>query len=278
MPIILDDFKLSGTILPIERICEIIQQAEDEYGSDFILPNKVGRPGVPELRLTKSYHAASQKYSNNRDLAQPKVYRTKTNDGFINTKRLVVVSSPIRKRHWQSYLVDVDPTGPHRFKLVNIGPKNGAITENFASSQPSWTAQNTGYYRREKEPQQRPDALRCFQTMNVRVNDGTGIINMIDTPIPTIDREWITPEESMRMYMRLVNYTELAGVSEYCKMLVAFCPIMDDEKKPKRLRWRSLQMVERDLPEVVIDLTRPDFPLNEQDRIFASLMWSEQVP
>lgn len=274
MPIIHDNFRLQDSIKTIDEVCDIITEARDAYNGIPINRNRKAITGVPELRTARSLHTASQNYNNNAWTDQPKVYVQQKTNGMLGTKMAVITPSAASPRGmvWQTYIVDADSLGKLRYKFVNLGPKNGAIIENRLTTQRAYQPHPVGKWSArpyQPHPTASLDNLYTSTTLfTIRVNNGTGLTDYMKTPIPELHREWVTPEGSMALYVRLHNYTETPdGEIAYRNPMVALC-YLRDMKAPKDVLWRKLSTWEKVIPGITFNLSRPEFPLDEQDRLF----------
>lgn len=270
MTLILDDFKLRDSIHTIDEICDIIGEARDAYDGVPLSSGAKGKDGVPELRKARSLHSASQKFNNNSRATKPKVYIQQTSNGMLGTRMAVITPTviPNSSGRWQSYIVDADSLGKLRYKFVNLGPKNGAIIENRLTSVRAF--QPHQWQRRKIQPD-----FESAKMFTIRVNQSTGLTDYMKTPVTELQREWVTPEETMVLYMKFNNYTEDEdGNVGYRNVFASICPLRDG-MAPADITWRNVNTWAKMIPVITFDLNRPDFPLDEQDRVMAMAALSD---
>lgn len=260
MQLIFDDYRLTDRLLTVDQVQAIVDEARgatDDEPEDHRIPGSVYKPKYSSHRSL--YQVTQDTFHEN--IRQPKVYRQETSSGMLSSRYAVVVPAlKTCKQSWQTYIIDYDRP---RASFVNLGSTNGAIIENHVELRTTnrrWTY---------------TPLAEIKKSFTIRVNNGSGKLCWdFQTPVPVFSREWINPEGTVAINLRLIAYREQVVGDEiersYDRALVDIWHGSDISEiiRGKR-QWKSLEAWERECPGLVLDMTREDFPLSEQDTIFA---------
>lgn len=250
MKIIHDDFSLRDTKLqgndPLLSYAELIEII------DWALTNPINRVVVTPKGNPLSHHTlkggASKVFSQGLGLSMvagmQHVYQLKLAGGMLSQK--FVVTTPVRH--------DVAPDFRFRTyhldrgigRLVNIGPLNGAITE-------------TKYTRmlNYKDP---------TQVFTIRVNDSKSFDPTMATPV--LFRHWVCDRTQRKLNVKFTKYRETATGPEYEDFHMG----LQNMGIKQELWWDTYA------PGMTLDMTRPGFPLDDQDMTIAIAALFEPGP
>jgi len=250
MKIIHDDFSLRDTklqgndpLLSYDELIEII---------DWAMTNPINHVVVSPRGNPVSHHTlkggASKVFSQGLGLSlvkgMQKVYQVKLAGGMLSQK--FVVTTPVRKDvapefSFRTYHLD---RGARR--LVNIGPMNGAITE-------------TRYTRmmNYKDP---------TQVFTVRVNDSKDFNPTMATP--ALFRNWTCEQTGRKLNVKFTKYRETNQGPEYENFFMGLQGMGIKQES----WWDTF------VPGMTLDMTRPGFPLDDQDMTIAIAALFEPGP
>ncbi len=250
MKIIHDDFSLQTTKLqgndPLLTYAELIEII------DRALANPVNRVVDTPQGTPLSYHTlrggAHKVFSQGLGMSMTKgmqrVYQLKLAGGMLSQK--FVVTTPVRhdaapETRFRAYHLD---RGIGR--LVNIGPINGAITEIKYTRMLNY-----------KDP---------TQVFTIRVNDSKDFDPTMVTPV--LFRHWVCDRTQRKLNVKFTKYRETDQGPEYDDFHMG----LQNTGIKQELWWDTYA------PGMTLDMTRPGFPLDDQDMTIAIAALFEPSP
>lgn len=250
MKIIHDDFSLQTTklqgndpLLTYDELIEIIDRA---------LSNPVNRVVITPQGNPLCYHVltggAHKVFSHGLGLSvttgMQNVYQLKLAGGMLSQKFLV--TTPVRRDAAPDFRFRTYHLDRGIGRLVNIGPVNGAITE-------------TKYTRmlNYKDP---------TQVFTIRVNDSKSFDPTMVTPV--LFRHWECDRTQRKLNVKFTKYRETATGPEYEDFHMG----LQNMGIKQELWWDTYA------PGMTLDMTRPGFPLDDQDMTIAIAALFEPGP
>lgn len=154
-------------------------------------------------------------------------------------------------RTWRVYIVNV-----HRKVFENLGTESGAVIE-----------YRNDVKRTGVSPYGPLAAHSIRKTMNIRV-DNTGAFPK-EVAVPSVCFEWTRPDSPVLLNLMLEDYREKIGVDrtvedrDWSKILIGL------GDRTQTFRWFSAELWEDMCPGLTLDLTKEDFPMDDQDFVLA---------